>query len=159
MAARDLALSAGKSDGAEVLPEDGMRCPICSAPARLYYRHPDALLYECPDCSHVFPDLSSVRVHEAYGEDYFEVEHKNWLAHPNLRLWQWVLDQIPADATSLLDVGCGDGGFLRFVRARRPGLALSGIDIACPAKEGDGITLLKDDFLRSSRLGVYDVVV
>lgn len=40
-----------------------------------------------------------------------------------------MLDGIPADATSLLDVGCGRGYFLERTRERHPGLAIHGCDV------------------------------
>lgn len=142
-----------KEKGAEVT------CTICSSVARVYYRHPDALIYECDKCSHVFTDPSAAHFHEIYTDKYFSDEHKNWFRYPDMRLWQRIVSQIPNCATSLLDVGCGKGAFLKFVQTQRPGLSLTGIDIACPVNAIEGITLIKDDFMSSQLPGTYDVVV
>jgi SAM-dependent methyltransferase len=54
---------------------------------------------------------------------------------------------IPAEARTLLDIGCGDGRIARMIGERRPGLQLTGIDIMVrpetwvPVQQFDGTTI------------------
>lgn len=45
-------------------------------------------------------------------------------------LWNEALSRMPEHAGSVLDIGCGGGGFLRKLRGRYPGAELHGIDIS-----------------------------
>ena len=45
-------------------------------------------------------------------------------------LWNEALSRMPEDADSVLDIGCGGGGFLRRLRGKYPGAMLHGIDIS-----------------------------
>ena len=55
-----------------------------------------------------------------------------------------IAEMISADATTLLDVGCGDGTLARSIMDRRPGLSATGVEIrarpvtAIPVQEFDG---------------------
>jgi trans-aconitate methyltransferase len=48
------------------------------------------------------------------------------IIHPR---WRISVDFIP-DGASVLDVGCGEGGFLDYLRERRPACTISGTDIS-----------------------------
>ena len=58
-----------------------------------------------------------------------------------------IADMIPDGATTLLDVGCGDGTLARSITQRRPGLRATGLEIrarphtAIPVQEFDGLIL------------------
>jgi SAM-dependent methyltransferase len=69
-----------------------------------------------------------------------------------------IAEMIPADATALLDVGCGDGTLARSIVDRRPGLRATGVEIrarpqtAIPVQEFDGRILPFAD-------GTHDLVM
>lgn len=105
------------------------KCPICGTTVAEFGTHPEALLLLCESCSHVFSEPNSINSPEFYSEDYFRETHRNWFTNPNLSLFSWIVDRIPTTARSTLDVGCGNGDFLRFVRKRREDLKLVGIDL------------------------------
>ena len=57
---------------------------------------------------------------EEYTPEYYEETHRNWFANPNFALFRWIEHQLPAEIRSVLDVGCGRGDFLKFLRRQRP---------------------------------------
>jgi 2-polyprenyl-3-methyl-5-hydroxy-6-metoxy-1,4-benzoquinol methylase len=132
-------------------------CPICGEAATLAYSHPEANIHRCPKCTHVFSDVASIRAPEEYSAEYFEKVHRNWFAHPNIRLFGWIESQLPKSARSVVDVGCGQGQFLDFLHRNRPNLRLVGVDLSSnPDREG--IQFVRGNALDLD-LGTFDAVV
>ena len=131
-------------------------CGVCGARAAFMARHPEADLYRCAACTHCFSDPASVEA-EPYNPDYFEAHHRRWFAHPNIALFSRIAAAVPERA-AVLDVGCGRGDFLRYLRRMRPDLRLSGIDLS-PNARTDGIRFYQGDFLTTAVDGPYDAVV
>lgn len=135
-------------------------CPVCRSPSRLEARHPDADLWRCPDCDHCFSDPATLRRHEHYGPDYFQTVHANWFSHPhtelNARLLLLIRSYHPG-AQSVLDVGCGNGIFLRYLRPRGQ-WELTGIDLS-PNRPEPNIDFLQGDVFEFEPDRRYDVVV
>jgi len=132
------------------------RCAICEGEATFMGKHPDADLYRCSSCTHCFSDPDSVNA-EAYDPEYFDYDHGRWFAHPNVALFATIAASVPKGG-SVLDVGCGRGDFLRFLRAHRPDLDLSGIDVS-PNVPVDGIRFYQGDFLTTAFAAEFDAVV
>jgi SAM-dependent methyltransferase len=145
---------------ANVSAQFGVSCPICGAPSRFTASHPDAELYRCPSCTHAFSDAASMKAVEGYDPSYFDERHQRWFEHPNHWLFDKIAAAIPETPSfrSVLDAGCGRGDFLRHLRARRPDLSLTGIDVS-PNEPVDGITFIEGDFLTYPFTRQYDVVV
>lgn len=137
---------------------DHAPCPICGAPAKFAYDHPDAEIWRCTSCEHAFSRLDTVRVEEQYGSEYYEEEHKNWFLHPNTALFEWINQNIPPKATSLIDIGCGRGDFLRYTQAARPEMELVGVDLS-PNMSLPGITYIQGDVMEMEMGRSYDTVV
>jgi SAM-dependent methyltransferase len=141
--------------GAKVLP-----CAVCTAPSFAEHELEDFTLYRCTNCGHCFTDLSSIQTPERYEQGYFEKEHRNWFLHPNLSLYgklsQIILKHKP-DA-SVLDIGCGNGNFLRYLRRKSHSLDLTGIDMS-PNEAATGIRYVQGDFLSANFDRQFDVAV
>jgi 2-polyprenyl-3-methyl-5-hydroxy-6-metoxy-1,4-benzoquinol methylase len=119
--------------------------------------HPEGEIFRCPDCTHAFTVPESIAAPETYDSSYFLHEHRRWFENPDVDLFARVLAQIPGGA-SVLDVGCGRGGFLRFARGRRPDLELTGIDVA-PNQAAEGIRFIQGDILRYPLHEQFDAVL
>lgn len=139
---------------------DPLQCPVCTAPSFMQHELDDLKLYRCPDCGHCFTDLQSIDIPEQYEKGYFEREHRNWFLHPNLSLYE-KLSQIilrHKSDSSVLDIGCGNGNFLRYLRAKSGSLHLTGIDMSSN-EPAAGIRYLQGDFLNQHFDRQFDVVV
>jgi 2-polyprenyl-3-methyl-5-hydroxy-6-metoxy-1,4-benzoquinol methylase len=132
-------------------------CPVCGHDAQFAYTHPEARIFRCTGCTHAFSDPESLEGLEPYSADYYDEAHRNWFANPNLALFDWIEKRIPSDCQSLIDLGCGRGQFLDFVRARRPNIRLVGVDLSHNVNR-DSIEFHCGDAL-DLKLGAFDAVV
>lgn len=143
-------------------------CPVChqSGSKPIPQQHPEAIIYRCPQCRHCFSDIESIRKLEEYAPEYFEELHKNWFQNPNISLFKRLggLIKQHKENASVIDVGCGKGDFLKYLRQKHPALSLTGIDLSSN-KPIPGVRLLQGDILEQNpdRQGrqnrQYDVVV
>ena len=131
-------------------------CTICGGDAMLMTMRVDVGLFRCRVCTHCFSDPLVAR-RERYEPEYFERDHRRWFTHPDTKFFDKVARLLPRDA-AVIDVGCGRGDFLRHVRALRPDLKLTGIDLT-PNKPADGIQFLQGDFMNVSHGMTFDAVV
>jgi 2-polyprenyl-3-methyl-5-hydroxy-6-metoxy-1,4-benzoquinol methylase len=117
-----------------------MSCPVCLAlKKKVLFRVPGAIVSSCTSCSHTFSHDLEVSPTEIYNDAYFQERHKNWFQHPNYPLFDKIKETILAvcksKSTSILDVGCGNGDFLRYLQAH--GFThLTGLDLSKNAHEG-----------------------
>ena len=89
--------------------------------------------------------------------DYWDMTYRRYFREGSLKgiylerllAWHTLLPLIP-DRGSFLDVGCGTGGFLGFLKSHRPGLALMGVDFAQSAIEMARLALPDAEFHQSS---------
>ena len=148
------------SSSAERMTSAGeQRCPVCESLSTVFLFSADAEVFECRDCSHVFSSLPSIKSMEGYGPDYYEEVHENWFKNPNTRLFEWIRSNLPVNCTSVLDVGCGKGAFLRFLRDRSSiPLRLVGIDYSPNAPER-GIEYREGAFEDMRDIGLFDASV
>lgn len=147
-----------KESGAHGLDPD--RCPICGAAARFAARHPQADLYRCGSCTHRYSVVSDPASYATYDEAYYEESQRNWFSNPNISLFTEIADEIAAqgEAPSVVDVGCGRGDFLRFLRDRLPSASLTGFDLSANAP-APGIEFLQVDAVEHQTDRTFDVVV
>jgi len=110
-------------------------CPICNSPSFPDHKHPEVDIFRCPQCDHCFSDMKSLRSQEHYQADYYGSDHENWFDNPNTELFEKIHAAIQScgRTPSVMDIGCGKGDFLRYLRKKDPHLCLTGIV--------DGITL------------------
>jgi 2-polyprenyl-3-methyl-5-hydroxy-6-metoxy-1,4-benzoquinol methylase len=135
-------------------------CPICAAPSAVEHQLEDFTLCRCSRCDHCFTDLNSIDCAEQYQAEYFEEEHRNWFLHPDLVLYEKltriILGRKPKAA--ILDVGCGNGNLLRYLRSRGIDFSLTGIDMA-PNERAAGIEYLRGGFFEQKFDRQFDVLV
>jgi SAM-dependent methyltransferase len=132
---------------------------VCNRYEEVAIEEPKLRLYRCHKCCHVFKDISSAE-QEPYCEDYFTDQHKNWFDNPDYNLFKLIHDKIrelkPSGRISVLDLGCGKGHFLRYLREADPELDLYGIDIA--ENNSPGITFYRGDILKWEAGARFDIV-
>lgn len=133
-------------------------CPICGGSAKFAYDHPDSEIWRCRNCTHAFTRLDTMSVVEGYSTDYYDDEHKKWFENPNTALFEWICANIPDDAKSVLDIGCGRGDFLQYLHMSRPDLELVGIDLS-PNENVPGITFVQNNIMNTEIERQFDVVV
>ena len=104
--------------------------------------------------------MSGLSNEEQYSSEYYEEKHRNWFAHPNWILFARIERAISAHAPAgtMLDVGCGRGDLLRFMRARNSTLTLTGIDLSDIAPDSE-IEFVRGDFLTWRDARRFDAVV
>lgn len=147
------------STASHVRPETPVPCTVCGGTAASLLFRSDAEVYRCAYCTHAFSDMASIADLETYGPEYYERIHQNWFAHPDLDLFAWIAAQFPEGTRSVLDVGCGKGAFLRFLRDGRYQLErLVGVDIS-PNDPETGIEYRQADFSKMRDDERFDVVV
>ena len=135
-------------------------CPICSYPTSLWKSSASANIYRCLSCNHAFTDLDSIRVKEAYDENYYAKTHENWFKNPNLPLFQKLLGLIVANhSKTILDIGCGNGDLLAYLQAANKDLTLTGIDLSANNLQKGGINFIGGDFNHYQFTQTFDAVI
>ena len=134
-------------------------CSICLDAGRMQLMDRALNLFKCADCNHTitaFPEYDP----DLYSEEYYSRAHKNWFAHPNFRLFSFIRKKLPSSdrpaKSKLLDVGCGNGDFLRYLAAETHSIELYGVDTAdCQVP---GVRFTKGDFFEYRSSAKFDVV-
>lgn len=95
-------------------------CPICqSDDTRIAYPLIECNLIECGTCSHCFSVLRAGRDPEVYGEDYYLERHREYFENPDVALFARTLERLERywkRGGRVVDVGCGPGNWLEFLR-------------------------------------------
>lgn len=130
------------------------QCPVCSG--ENISRVDDSLrIFKCKDCTHEFTDINKEQ-QEKYEQDYYNISSKNWFSHPNYRLFNSIISQLPENAKNLLDIGCGNGDFLKYLRGKNNKIKLTGIDLL--KNKYDGITFIQGDIYTLELNEKYDAI-
>jgi SAM-dependent methyltransferase len=135
-------------------------CPVCFGQSRREAEFDDIRLLRCITCRHCYTDVSFLSRGEQYGPEYFEKVHRNWFEHPDVRLFEQVRQLIVGRSrnAAVLDIGCGNGNLLKYLRQKDLQLTLMGIDL-CPAQCENGISFVSGDFLTWPFTSKFDVVL
>jgi 2-polyprenyl-3-methyl-5-hydroxy-6-metoxy-1,4-benzoquinol methylase len=131
-------------------------CPICKTTAGFMAKHPEADIYRCSCCTHAFSDLASMPDQEIYDAGYYDNEHRRWFENPDTNLFDGITALIP-EGGSVLDIGCGRGGFLHHVHSKRPDVQLTGVDYS--SNQDEVIRFLQGDALKVDISDRFDLVV
>jgi len=135
-------------------------CTICDTPSPRIAEHPEAFIHRCPGCTHCFSVLKDAAGSEPYDDRYYEDENRRWFENPNIKLFERIAQGTlsKGEKLSVLDVGCGRGDFLHYLRRTYSGLTLTGIELTEPPAV-EGIRFLKGDAVTTHVDGSFDVVV
>jgi methionine biosynthesis protein MetW len=90
-------------------------------------------------------------------DEYWDARGGEPIIHPR---WQIAASMIP-DGATVLDVGCGAGGFLTYLTSQRPHARARGTDISAKAVEAArraGLDAFQADLTRERLHGRYDYV-
>ena len=135
----------GRVNSEELLTSYSVRphCPVCNSLAKLWVDSSKVTLYRCVKCHHCFTGDQSIVEPELYDDDYYLKVHRNWFEHPNIPLFSRLAKRIfISKSKSVLDIGCGDGSFLKYLVAEVKGLETLGIDLSAIAKPVEGISFV-----------------
>jgi 2-polyprenyl-3-methyl-5-hydroxy-6-metoxy-1,4-benzoquinol methylase len=138
--------------------KEKVACPVCGASAPFAHQHPQAAIYRCSHCTHVFTDPDSIESFEDYGEDYYEDAHKNWFENPNVSLFKWITANLGSNPESVIDVGSGKGDLLRHIRETGVARRLVGVDLS-ELRSHHGIEYIRGDILTTRFDERFDAVV
>ncbi len=119
-------------------------------------KHPEADIYRCSGCTHAFSDPGSMPDQEIYDAAYYDNEHPRWFEHPDTKLFDCIIALIP-EGGSVIDIGCGQGAFLRHVHSKRPDVQLTGVDYS--SNRDEAIRFFQGDALKLDISDRFDVVV
>jgi 2-polyprenyl-3-methyl-5-hydroxy-6-metoxy-1,4-benzoquinol methylase len=135
-------------------------CPICHDSVKIILLNKSLNLYKCDPCLHTFSVIPKEK-QESYNDDYFQKTHKNWMTNPNYPLFDFIYNEsIKLSGNKQirsLDVGCGNGDFLKYISAKDPALKLSGIDLI--DNKHPNIHFIKGDFLKEKIEGKFNNIV
>jgi 2-polyprenyl-3-methyl-5-hydroxy-6-metoxy-1,4-benzoquinol methylase len=137
---------------------DELKCTICGAKSSIEYSFRNLSLFRCPNCDHCFSYLKDN--FEGYNSEYFDVTHANWFNNPNIALFEMYnkfITNFKIDA-SIIDIGCGRGDFLKFLRKKNHRLSLTGIDLYKNSPV-EGINFINDDIFGADLNRQFDIVV
>lgn len=123
------------------------RCTVCHQD-NIFLISSNLSVYGCNSCSHQF-SLIPKEKQEKYDGNYFLNTHKNWMSNPNLKLFDFIYRKIgkllKKENIKLLDVGCGNGDFLKYLAAKDSSFDLFGVDLA--ENKYSEITFINKDFV------------
>jgi len=136
-----------------------MICDVCGKINASTLENKQQSLYRCGVCGHGYKKMPPEN-HEKYNENYFSETHKKWFDNPDYVLFELIdkeISKIKQDKQlKVLDVGCGKGDFLKYLKEKNSGSDLYGIDLSdnnCP-----GINFIKGDFINDT-IGIkFDVI-
>ena len=134
------------------------RCPVCFEEKDIIVQDSRLNLYRCNSCTHVFTIIQK-KDQERYGNDYVK-RHLHWNNNPNYPHFDFIHTEIlrllSTKQFELLDVGCGNGNFLKYINTINPKIKLFGIDVI--DNSHPDIHFIKGDFLTHHFQNKVDVI-
>lgn len=134
-------------------------CSVCAGGKNISPVDSGLNMYKCGRCSHVFKIVPKHK-QEKYQDDYFTGTHKNWFNNPNYPLFEFIYKNIVElkgkGPLRILDVGCGNCDFLKYLLEKNPGFELYGIDLI--KNEYPGINSIAGDMLVEKIEKKFDVI-
>lgn len=135
-------------------------CSVCLNSAHVVCADPHLNLYRCRLCYHGFT-VKPKELYEVYEESYYSEKHPNWFKNPNIghfrRLHRIICSVFPDKKARVLDIGCGNGDFLKYLAETNRGFELWGIDSI--ERRHPGVHFVAGDFFTHDFGGPFDVIV
>lgn len=137
-----------------------INCPVCGTESNFLPLNIGVDLYRCPSCDHCFTNVSTLEATEQYNQDYYTDKHSNWFENPNFKLFEHISETLRSlkPNAKILDVGCGKGDLLRYLRPLHPDLELSGIDFTTN-EVVSGINFSCGDVFELDEANSFDAIV
>jgi 2-polyprenyl-3-methyl-5-hydroxy-6-metoxy-1,4-benzoquinol methylase len=138
-----------------------INCPITGKPAQVLLKFNDFEVYYSETIDHPFSVNITKSQEDIYNPQYFTDKHKNWFNHPDLKLFDWMANQIDSKKgknASIMDVGCGNGNFLSYL-ATKGFDNLHGLDIVDVRRDQAGYNFHCEDIYTFTPTVKYDVIV
>jgi len=135
---------------------DQLKCTICEN-SNVILQDQKMDLYYCNNCDHCFTNAEEDL--NLYHEMYFSEERQNWFIHPDLDLYETVyqnLISLVPPPMAILDIGCGNGNFLKFLKKKEKPMELHGIDLS--ENTYPGIKFIKADYNSFNIKDKFDVI-
>lgn len=136
-----------------------IKCSVCRDDRKVTLEDAPLGLYRCASCPHVFKEIPP-ESRERYREDYFSEAHKNWFNNPDYRLFgmigRGILKLKGPARLKVLDIGCGRGDLLKYLKGANPALELHGIDFA--RNRHPGINFIEGDIMEREIPEKFDVI-
>lgn len=140
--------------------QPGRLCPVCGGkPSGRPMVFDEVTVLRCRACRHSYSTDVKVPPERIYSSSYFYETHRRYFENPDLFLFELIRKEIESCFSKnarILDIGCGKGTLLRYLRARGF-TSLVGIDLV--QNEGEGITFLQGDFTQTELAETFDVAV
>tara|TARA_B100001057_G_scaffold71463_1_gene65715 strand:+ start:683 stop:1519 length:837 start_codon:yes stop_codon:yes gene_type:complete len=136
-------------------------CPICKKKTNEKVELKFVVLFYCKKCKHRFTDKNLIKNPEKYQIKYFSTTHSNWFDNPDYVLFNTLSSFLKKNFSkkfSLLDIGCGNGNFLKYISKKINNISLTGID-HLKNKKNKKVRFLKGDIEKNKSLRKYDVVI
>jgi SAM-dependent methyltransferase len=136
-----------------------LACTLCEQNRGIRLMDHKLNLHRCPDCDHTF-SIKGEGEKETYEEAYYLDRHPNWFANPNVGLFRFIHQKIlglsKEKSLTLLDVGCGNGDFLKYLAEQDSFIELEGIDSS--ALRHEKVKFIQGDFYEYGFNKKYDVI-
>jgi len=134
-------------------------CSVCLKGENAILEDVDLKLNRCKSCKHVFKTVEKTD-EEKYKDEYFSDEHKNWFSNPDYKLFNFISHEISKmkkkTPLKVLDIGCGKGDLLKYLKKNDDTLELYGLDLSHNTSEG--VHFIQGDILKDEIEGKFDVV-
>lgn len=131
-------------------------CTICMN-SEVVLQESRLRLYYCEKCDHCFTDAEENPA--LYNDEYYKIQRKNWFDNPDFwlyeKIYQRIISLVPPPM-KILDLGCGNGAFLKYLKKKDKPMELSGIDFI--DNDYKGINFIKADFNSFKTKEKFDVV-
>lgn len=134
------------------------KCTLCLERAGVIQVDFRLRLFTCLACDHTFTIKSKDEL-EVYEEKYYLEKHTHWFANPNYSYFERVyrlMMKLKKDVRSLLDVGYGNGDFLKYLAKKKGAFRLYGIDSL--KIDFPGIQFIQGDFFTYAFKRSFDVI-
>ena len=108
-----------------------VKCHICKNISNNLTKLKSVSLHFCNGCKHRFTDVKTIINPEKYKPEYFSSTHSNWFENPDYVLYKNLTEFFKKKFKrkfSVLDIGCGNGNFLKYLSKNIKEISLTGID-------------------------------